>query len=269
MTINEALENFKSLINDSIIEGGGNAKNAMIRSSRPILNIHEAVKLQLINNGVNPDLIFPPLGNRTPELKLAGSLKQKDQDICIIPDLDKTEEILSEGLLDGTVDIYGFNFTNKTISINVRSQVSSVAKNFDTLYERTISEAINLHDRCPEMILGEVYLLAVPEYEDKSMKNNQITFKNTSQSTVEKYIKSFQAINNRTDTSKFYFKYERACLLIVDFSQNPVKLYNSDEELKADGLLPEDSTLSIEGLTWDSFSSDLLSIYDQRFTTDI
>ena len=44
MTIQEAVNNFKELIEGSIIEGGNKAKTSMIRSSRPILNIHEAVK---------------------------------------------------------------------------------------------------------------------------------------------------------------------------------------------------------------------------------
>ena len=67
----------------------------MIRSSKPILNLHEAVKSQLVENGVSLDLMFPPLENRSPELKLAGSLKQKDQDICVVPnDLKPIMEIL-------------------------------------------------------------------------------------------------------------------------------------------------------------------------------
>ena len=85
LTINKAVENFKTLIDSSIKEGGNKGKTAMIRSSKPILNIHEAVKVQLIQNGVNKGLIHPPLGERSPELKLAGFLKQKNQDLCVSP----------------------------------------------------------------------------------------------------------------------------------------------------------------------------------------
>ncbi|MDI9364015.1 MAG: hypothetical protein QM541_03615 [Flavobacterium sp.] len=59
--------------------------------------------------------------------------------------LDKAEQILQEGLLQDVVDEYGEKFTEQTISINERSQISSIQKNFDTLYERTTSEAINLN----------------------------------------------------------------------------------------------------------------------------
>ena len=156
INIKEAINNFQSLINNSIIDGGVKGKEAMIRSSRPILNLHEVVKSELINAGIDKDLIFPPINRRTPELKLAGSRKQKNQDVCIVSNHDKAEEILQEGLLQDVVDKYGVQFTERTISINVRSQISSIQKNFDTLYERTTSEAINLHDRCPKMVLGEV-----------------------------------------------------------------------------------------------------------------
>ena len=268
--IQKAIDNFKELIETSIIENGAKGKEAMIRSSRPILNIHEAVKVELVEAGINEDLIFPPLNSRTPELKLAGSRKQKNQDVCVVPYLDKAEEILEEGLLQDVVDEYGEKFTERTISINIRSQISSFQKNFDTLYERTTSEAINLHDRCPKMVLGEVYMIAVPEYDDKEVKNNKIVFKKPNQATVLKYIKSFQAINNRKGTEKNFYKYEKVCLLIVDFSQTPAKIYNTSDELKESGLIPEDSTIDISELSWEKFVPNLLEVYKERFaSTDI
>jgi hypothetical protein len=270
MTIQQAVNNFKELIQSSIIEGGNEAKTAMIRSSRPILNIHEAVKNQLVVNGVNKDLIYPPLNCRQPELKLAGSLKQKDQDICVAPNnITPQPEILKVGLLKGTEDQYGEEFTKRTLTINVRSQISSIQKNFDTLYERTISEAQNLHDRCPQMVLGEVYLIAVPEYDDKEFGNHRCIFKKTSPQIVEKYIKSFQAITNRSDVSKYFYQYEATCLLIVDFNRKEPKIYHSTKELIADELLPKDSTIKYEGLDWINFSQKLLKTYSERFGTGI
>lgn len=206
MTLQEAVSNFKELIENSIIEGGNKAKTAMIRSSKPILNIHEAVKNQLIECGVNPNLIHPPIGKRSPKLKIAGSLKQKDQDICVSPNnLYAKPEIMKSGLLKGVEDSYGEEFTKRTLIINVRSQISSIQKNFDTLYERTFSEAQNLHERCPEIVLGEVYMIAVPEYNDKKFGEKEIGFKALDAKLVEKYIKSFQAITHRNTTKKTSF----------------------------------------------------------------
>ena len=265
ITLQVAVDNFKFLIEESIKTGGAKGKEAMIRSSRPILNIHEAVKSELVRAGIAEKLLFPPLNSRVPELKLAGSRKQKNQDVCVVTSLEKAAEILREGLLDDVVDEYGEIFTERTISINVRSQISSIQKNFDTLYERITSEAINLHDRCPKMCLGEVYMIAVPEYDDKEIQCNQVAFKKMSQALVLKYIKSFQAINNRRGTEKNFYQYEKVCLLIVDFSKHPTKIYHSSEELKEDGLIPQDSTVSFEQLSWQNFVPQLLKIYAERF----
>jgi hypothetical protein len=238
MTIQDAVINFKQLINDSIISGGNKAKTAMIRSSKPILNIHEAVKHELINRNINQSLFYPPLHNRSPEMKLAGALKQKNQDVCVRPNnINPIDETLIGGLLDNIIDPYGYNFTEKTLVINVRSQISSIQKNFDTLFERTYAEAQNLHERCPNIVLGEVYLLAVPEYDDTFFGLNQIAHKRLNQQLVEKYIKSFSAISNRVSIKGKYYKYESTCLLIVDFSQSIPKIYNTTQGLINDGLL--------------------------------
>lgn len=266
MTIQDAVNNFKQLINGSVISGGNRAKTAMIRSSQPILNIHEAVKHELINRNINQSLLYPPLHNRSPEMKLAGALKQKDQDVCVRPNnINPVNEILIGGLLHDTVDPYGYTFTENTLVINIRSQISSIQKNFDTLFERTYAEAQNLHERCPNMVLGEVYLLAVPEYDDTFFGSNQIAHKRLNQQLVEKYIKSFSAISSRSSTQGDYYKYESTCLLIVDFNQNIPKIYNNTQELINDGLLPINTAQNYNPLSWYNFFDKLLNTYSQRF----
>lgn len=265
ITIEHAVEGFKYLIESSILEGGIKAKEAMIRSSRPINNIHEAVKSELIRKGIPHRRIYPKLGETKPELKLAGFIKQKNQDVCVIPeDQLPVSEVMTEGILREETDYYGKEYTEKTISINIRSQMSSLAKNFDTLYERTIAEAQNLHVRCPKMVLGEVYMIPVKEYNASIMDNNEISFIDNI-GAVEKYIKSFQAINGRRDYSREDYKYERVCLLLVDFSQSPVKIYKSNDDLIRDGLISRDSDASITELSWDSFIQSILEIYSLRF----
>jgi hypothetical protein len=266
MTIKEAVSNFKDLINKAIQEGGNKGKTATIRSSLPILNIHEAVKYELIKRGVDKNLFFPPINKRSPELKLAGFLKQKDQDVCVVPNnIEQKPEILQDGLLKGLEDKYGQNFTEKTLVINIRSQISSIQKNFDTLFERTYAEAQNLHERCPNMVLGEVYLLAIPEYDDKAFGSHEVKHKPLNQNIVEKYIKSFNAITQRTVTNGSYYKYEATCLLIVDFRSDKPKIYNSTQELISDGLLPQNTVENYDNLNWNNFFIKLLKIYDTRF----
>ena len=268
MTIQQATKNFKSLISKAIKESGIKGKNSVIRSSGPILNLHDAVKQQLIDCGVNPELIHPKLGSRKGELKLAGFLKAKHQDVCVAPDQDKVAEILEHGLQINTVDKFGFSYTEKTLCINVRSQISSIQKNFDTLFERTFSEAMNLHLRCPKMVLGEVYMIAVPEYDGKAMENCKVGFKKPSKSIVEKYIKSFQSINGRTDITRDEYKYEAIVLLIVDFSKRIPRIYNTKNELIAGGHLPENSTVDYESISWNTFSERILKVYSDRFGDD-
>ena len=120
ITIDTAVNNFKTLIDKSIKEGGNKGKTAMIRSSKPILNIHEAVKVQLIQNGINNELIYPPLNSRIPELKLAGFLKQKNQDVCVVPNyVEATVEVLKIGLLNGEDDEFGGRVYKKDLDLSM------------------------------------------------------------------------------------------------------------------------------------------------------
>lgn len=268
-SIDQAVCRIKDMIERSIIDGGVQAKNNLIRSQQPICVLHDAAKAAFINIGVNPDYINPPYGEHNGELKLAGFFKCKDQDICILPNnITAQEEILMfEGILRGKRDPYGYDLTEKILSVNVRSQLSSISKNFDTLYERTFAEALNLHLRCPQMVLGEFYMIPVFEYDDSLAKINQVGFKTNRkiQEHIQKYIYSFGAVNNRQTTEGKEYKYERVCLLIVDFSRSIPKIYNTDDALKADGLLPEDSTATINNMNFPSFAPTLMSIYQQRF----
>lgn len=269
LNIQTAVNQLKELIDSSIIEGGDEGKNNLIRSQIPINLLHNAAKASFIHNGVNPAYIHPAYGMSDDELKLSGFFKKKAQDVCVLPNNVEAEEeiLLFDGILKGTPDPYGAELTEKILSVNVRSQLSSIAKNFDTLYERTFAESLNLHLRCPKMVLGEFYMIPVYSYDDQLAKSHEVGFKpnNQIQKHIEKYIYSFGAINNRTTTNGEEYKYERVCLLIVDFSQSTPKIYNTDSELREDGLLPSNSTASIEPLNFPSFTQTLLDIYRQRF----
>lgn len=241
--------------NGNTYANGNKAKEALIRSQKIINLIHEFVKNDFVNCGVPPQMIFPPVGSSNPEIKIKGFLKSKNQDVTIIP--TESQVVLSD---TDSID------NEKILSVNIRSQLSSLAKNIDTLYERTFAEALNLHLSYPRQCLGEVYLIPTHEYDDKAMLRNQVVYKSVSK--IENYIKMFQAINNRLDTDKDGYKYERVCLLIVDFRQENPKLYETIEDLKNDGLVPQDSTVTLENLTSNNLANDLLSVYRSRFGQD-
>lgn len=260
---------------------GNGTQASTIRKSRLIKYVHNALKTDFLNNNVHPSLVNPSKKylqrvinpparqmNRArrlydKELKIAGFLKTKKQDISIIPNnIHIAPQTLAlNTMMNGYYDIYGDLFTESVLSVNVRSQLSSIWKNFDTLYERTFAEALNLHQRLPNMVLGEVYLIPVKEYTDTSTDGNMV-FNNID---VGKYIAAFQAINNRANSADEKYKYERCCLLIVDFDRAMPKIYNSSAELIQDGFLPQGSTISMAGLDYQNFVTDIMNIYSARF----
>lgn len=271
IVLQEAVNEIKKSIENAIITSGTPGKNNLIRSQKPIKLLHEVVKSELIMNNVNENLLSPKLSESNGELGLAGFFKKKNQDVSVVSNsLVKTEELLDfQGILLGTKDSYGLNFTEQTMTINVRSQLSSSAKNFDTLYERTFAEALNLHLRCPKMVLGEFYMISVNEICSSSANNKTVLYKKQKNVSkhIEKYLLSFGAVNGRNSVTADHYKYERVCLLIVDFSQPIPKIYNTDAELIADNLLPANTIASIEKLSFPSFITDLLDTYSERFGT--
>lgn len=279
LSIQQAVKNIKTMIENAIIHGGIDekgkridgcqAKNNIIRSQAPICQLHDAVKSSLIDLGVNPTYIKPPFLRHEGEIKVFGRLKAKDQDVCVFPnDVNQESQMLSfDGLLHGEMDPLGLRLTERILSINVRSQLSSGSKNFDTLYERTFAEALNLHLRCDKMVLGEVYMIPVFEYDDNAAKNNQVIFKPNRyvRRHIEKYLASFGAINGRRNTNTDFWQYERVCLLIVDFNHEEPVIYNTDQALIEAGLMTPNKGLSIENMNFPTLAQTLLDLYSQRF----
>lgn len=264
--IDEKLLQLKSLIEDSIHSGGTKGKESMIRSSVLINLIHDAVKYEFIQAGIKRENIYPPFGQTKPELKMAGFLKQKDQDICIVPSrIEKQSTKIDWGPLafEEKIDEYGYDYSAHSIVVNVRSQMSSLAKNADTLFERTFAEAMNLHMRYPNIVLGEVYLIPVHEYDDALVKQKIVGFKKR-QTNLEKYISFFDSINNRSDCKNIY-AYERCALLIVDFNRTVPYLFRNSAELKEAGYLTEDFFIEYETLNFQEFVRDLLRVYSSRY----
>ena len=275
MTLQDCVNNIKTTVENAIIINGTSGKTSVIRSQGVINMLHEVVKTSLIQNGVHADLIHPPLSQSNGEKTLAGFLKFKKQDICVFP--KNKPEILEpldfNGLYaTGVTEPYGELFTEHILSVNVRSQLSSIGNNIDTMYERTYAEPLNLHRRLPKMVLGEVYLLSVRELDSSQVALNNVAYKPHTDSVgryIERYIKGFAALNMRSGQRDDDFKYERVALILADFSQTPVKIYRNNAELNADGILPVNSTADMNNLSYDGFVDRLLEVYNRRFGTGI
>src|SRR3989338_2117951 len=190
----EKLKQIKRLYEEASRSRGTEGTLSEIRASKLIMPIHDYIKEELIAQGVNSNKIFPPLNKTKPEIKLIGFLKGKNQDIVVLPE-EPQKETIEEGVLIGGVDKVGKRITNKILSINIRSQLSSIAKNFDTLYERTFAEPLNLHLKNKKLVMGEVYLVPLMAYDPDRRGNSQTAFRE--KLPAFKYISSFQALNNR------------------------------------------------------------------------
>lgn len=263
--IDEKLLVFKEMMEEAIIEGGVEGKASMIRSSQLINLIHDAVKYELLECGVEPSQIYPHFGETKPEIKLAGFLKQKDQDVCVVPrGISRQPQIINWGPMSfqNKMDLYGFSYSENTLVINVRSQMSSLAKNSDTLFERTFAEAQNLHMRYPDIVMGEVYLIPVNEYDDAAIVNHRVVFKQN-MTDVEKYISFFDSINGRQRRDADYM-YERCTLLVVDFSTRQPLLFRNSEELKEAGIISKDFQIEYAKLGFDTFAEEILDVYASR-----
>ncbi|WP_194975946.1 hypothetical protein [Aquiflexum lacus] len=275
ISLAEALEIIKLAVEDVIRHSGSSGKTSLITSQQLINLFHEVVKSSMVHEGVNPNLLQPPIGQSRGEKTLAGFLKFKKQDICIFPNnkTPRVERIDFNGLYNtGTTEPYGELFSEHILSVNVRSQLSSLSNNIDTMFERTYAEPLNLHRRVPKMVLGELYLISVRELSSSQLALNNVVYKPFTNSTanyLEKYIKGFAALNMRASQRDDDFKYERVALIIADFSQNPVKVYNTTQDLINENLLPANSIASMDNLNYDGFVRTLLDVYDKRFGTGI
>ena len=271
MLLQDCVNCIKIKVEIAIKNNGAEGKNSLIRSQVVINMLHEVVKTSLVQNGVNQTLIHPPLGQSNGEKTLAGFLKFKKQDICVFSNNKQqiTEPLDFDGLyVTGVTEPYGELFTEHILSVNVRSQLSSIGKNIDTMYERTYAEPLNLHRRLPKMVLGEVYLLSIRELDPDQVKLKNVVYKPHTYSVrryIEKYIKGFAALNMRNSQRDDDFKYERVALILADFSQTPVKVYRDNEELNVDGILPTGSTADMEDLSYDGFVDRLIHVYERRF----
>ena len=257
----------KGLYESKIRENGKKGKTSAIRSSALINIIHDSVKHELIEQQVDPTRIKPKLGKTSGESQLSGYYKQKKQDVCVEPKrIRESKRTISWGPMasEKIEDKYGEDYTKNTLVINIRSQLSSIAKNTDTLFERTLAEALNLHKKYPDIVLGEVYLIPAHEYDESTMDDRRITFKE-GHTNIAKYISFFKELSDRHQVTDDPCKYERCALLVVDFNRDQPYLYRSTAELKAENLVPADFDIELADLSFDSFAQDILAIYGERF----
>jgi len=266
-----ALSVTRSILHDAITtssykgkttSNGQEAKNAAIRSSGPIQQVHTVVRDSIFNllssKGVNAS-IWPPMGKTSPELKVSGLLKAKNQDIAVTVD-EHVKEIVETGVNAGLVDPIGIKATNSSMVIGVRSQLSSLEKNFDTLAERAFAETLNLRLRAPGITLGEVYLVPVNEFDDASLKLNEMGFKR-SKINLEKFVRIFNAITGEQSDQELnsLYKYNQTALVVADFAEPKVRVLWTQSDV-ADVFGSKVAQEMVSLLPW-SFTERIVETY--------
>jgi len=242
--LSNVLFSIKKIYEDAIREG---RKLEEIRSQRIIKLLHEYVINELENNGIKREWIQR-------DAIIHGFPKTKQQDILIQPPHGVV--VLKQNRKTRKIHV------GPLMSVNIRSQLSSIDKNYDTLYERLFAEALNIHNQFPRMILGYVYLIPLVGY---SESGTEILF--TEEYDLEKYIISFSRINNRRTPSEEPWKYERICLLIVDFKKTPPTIIEDSESLVREGRISSDiaRTYNLSSLGISTFFDDLLYLLKERY----
>lgn len=213
----------------------------LIRSGKIINELHEYLKQELVKNGVKRAYINPPLGRSSPEKAIDGYFKTKNQDILV-----QKEE------------------NQPLISLNIRSQLSSVQKNYDTLFERLVAESVNIHEKFLRLPCGYLYLLPTIGYSSDAMKENKVI--KDERFNWEKYLTTFSLLADRKDPKDKTFKYEKICLLAVDFSTSPPYVLSSTGDFLSRNLITENFAKSFDysPLRIDDIIEKLISIFNQR-----
>ena len=231
------LKKIKDTYEDAIRKG---EYTSLIRSKKLINLLHEYVIGEL-KRRVEPSWIIT-------DKKVYGFPKTKEQDIIVQP--PQNGRNVSVGPI---------------MAINVRSQLSSIEKNYDTLFERIFAEALNLHNRFPYMVLGYLYLLPKVGYNSDAAKKMRV--KLSERYNLEKYLLSFLSVAKRGSPTDVAWKYEKVCLLFVDFERSPPEIIDDVQVFVNEGLVSEKFTqlYTFEELSIKNFFDELYKTTMERY----
>ena len=244
----DILDSIKSDFESTIEDPDENPSYTLIRSEELIGRIHEYIIDQLEDNGVPPEHIHEDSHPNDTSATVYGFPKSKSQDI-LVHSYDNDDPVVGPRM-----------------AINVRSQLSSIGKNFDTIFERIYAESLNLHNRFPYLPLGYFFLLPKKGYDSSAKQDNVV--ERSEEFGLQKFISSYSSISGRKDPEDENWKYEALCLLIVDFDQSPPKIMDDiDMFVEQELVTPEFAeTYGSEVISVDNFFEKLLIDYKKRYS---
>lgn len=237
-----ALRDMKLLYESVCIESAKRTQE-MIRSKEFIGHLHDFTKEELRRCGIKDSYIYE-------DKRIVGHSKPKEQDILVQTPQDGKRN----------------HSTGPPLVINIRSQLSSIGKNYDTLFERVMAEATNLHGRFPALVSGYIYLLPTMGYNTKA-SGEQGRPCRTEKYDLEKYLFSFHTIAKREKPGDEIWKHEEVCLLVVDFERDPPKILDTTEDFLEGGRISQEFSeiIKIEDLSIKNFFDELLKKLRKRY----
>ncbi len=235
----------KTEFENRILANGHSAMLSYTRSGRPVALVHQHIGDLLVAAGINA-------ANVQFERTIKTQFGNKRQDVVAVP--------------GGRTMPTG----NSTLSVAVKAQLYGIQKNRDNNFSIVRAELLALHEEHPQIVLGNVAVVAVMEWVGKEAKNKRVAYKKLSPKTLSQIIESFAKVSGRNPAAPLTPQgspgnAERVGLIIVDYSKNPAVIYDSVADLERDGFLPQGSGLSLAGLTMLDFATDLLAEHHSRF----
>ena len=265
-------------------DNGNSALTRMTKSGQHIYPIHEVVKHSISNQINVHHLVYPDIGTvnepiSSNELKTPMYGIPKNQDVTVV----FTESERGEGNqglywnYGPRNDVTDVEVARNCITVGVRSTLRSIANNINTLTERTGAETLLQRAivGMEDSVKGEVYILAAPEYNNASAANRNLEWNN--EGSVESYIQIFLGMSNRPtfQTGEDYdwhdhVRYERASLVIVDFSQDPPVFYRNLQQIREAELISQEFCDEYhvrydEQLTPVNFAQDLVEAHQRQW----
>lgn len=157
--------------------------NTAVRGQNFIKQLHEYCIAELIDRGFTGELT--PKG----EIKVLTSHKFKDVDVAVVHPT-----------------------SGPLLVIGVRSQMSSLGKNFLNYYEMEVGDVSAIHERYPLCVVGLLYLHPTESILPGAKKENF---------DFDRAEKMFSLISGREKSSDPQAHYEEIAYLRVNFHQNP------------------------------------------------
>lgn len=229
---NDMSDIVKGIRNDfeaCISDPSRNPTYELIRTSDLIDRIHRYLTGELEDRGIDSSSIYM-------DRDLYGYPKSKSQDIIVHNE-------------DSNM------ITGPEMSINVRSQLSSIGKNMDTIQERIIAESTSIHGRFPRLPTGYVFMLPKRGYDSDAKSDNVV--ERTEEYNLQKAIEIFSSIAGRDSVGVGDQNYDAIWLILFDTDNNPPDIITDIRTLEDEDIVTEQFAEMYESADYDILDEEL------------